>query len=623
MLFASSSATCATMTAQHSKRSSRPTETRRHGRCSIWPASRRCAGSSTGFAGDRFAVLVAAHHIALDEWSFDLLRRRLEAACDAAANGTADDAPAALQYVDYAAWQRRTENSAVISAELDWWEHHLAGIPQLCTFSPDRHAAANGSGSARPFCWDADFVAQLRSLLRAEGATFYMTLVAACAAVLRVHNGQDDIVLGSPMGMGGAPGIRDHARAVREPAGAAARSPDDPSFSELLARARDAVLDAYDHRHVPFETLVERMRPVRSFDRSPLFQVAVVMHNASDQSATPIYSGGAVHDLTCYAREFEGRLEGSFEYRSDLYAAETIDRIARHLEAVLRAVVRDPRRKISEISLLSPAERGTLLETFNATARVVDPAPFIRQFERQAEHRGDRPALRCGETELTYASLNAQANQLARHMRARGLGGGDIVGICLDRSPAMLVALLAVQKSGAAYLPLDPGFPAERLADMLGDSGAVALVSTADIVGRVQLASGIAVIDLAHEAPAIGRLDGSNLATAIAPSQPAYLIYTSGSTGRPNGVAVAQVALANFLGAMRLMPGLTEADVVAAVTTIAFDIAALELYLPRTVGARIELVPREIATDGVALAQLLSRSNATVRHRPHRLPGGC
>ena len=563
-------------------------------------------------AGDRFAVLVAAHHIALDEWSFDLLRRRLEAACDAAANGTADDAPAALQYVDYAAWQRRTEDSTVISAELDWWEHHLAGIPQLCTFSPDRHAAANGSGSARPFCWDVDFVAQLRSLLRAEGATFYMTLVAACAAVLRAHNGQDDIVLGSPMGMRERPEFETMLGPFVNLLVLRLDLSDDPSFSELLARARDAVLDAYDHRHVPFEMLVERMRPARSFDRSPLFQVAVVMHNASDQSATPIYSGGAVHDLTCYARELEGRLEGSFEYRSDLYAAETIDRIARHLEAVLRAVVRDPRRKISEISLLSPAERGTLLETFNATARVVDPAPFIRQFERQAEHRGDRPALRCGETELTYASLNTQANQLARHLRARGLGAGDIVGICLDRSPAMLVALLAVQKSGAAYLPLDPGFPVERLADMLGDSGAAALVSTVDIVGRLQLAAGIAVIDLAQEAPAIGRLDGSNLATAISPSQPAYLIYTSGSTGRPNGVAVAQVALANFLGAMRLMPGLTEVDVVAAVTTIAFDIAALELYLPLTVGARIELVPGEIATDGVALAQLLSRSNATV-----------
>jgi amino acid adenylation domain-containing protein len=563
-------------------------------------------------SADRVAALIAAHHIALDEWSFALLRRQVEAACAAVANGVPTAPPPALQYVDYAAWQRRIEDSAAMSAELDWWENNLAGIPQLCTFPADRPAVTDRSGATRSFCWDAEFVAQLRAWVRAEGATLYMALLAICAVVLRAHNGQDDIVLGSPMGMRERPEFETMLGPFVNLLVLRLDLADDPSFSELLARARDAVLDAYDHRQVSFEMLVERLHPIRSFERPPLFQVAVVMHNASNEPAASIYSGGAIHDLTWYAREVEGRIEGSFEFRSDLYETDSIDRIARHLETALRAAVRDPRRKISELSLLSAAERETLLEGFNATAQELDPAPFIVQFERQAAAQPESPAFRFDGMELTYATLNHRANRLARHLIDCGLGAGDLVGVCLDRSPEMLVALLAVQKTGAAYLPLDPGFPPERLAFMLADSGTQALIVAADIAVRLTIPPGVRVIDLAQETDAIDDLDGSNPESDISPEQPVYMIYTSGSTGRPNGVVVSHGALANFLGSMRSVPGLSPADVVAAVTTTSFDIAALELYLPLIVGARIELVARETASDGRALAQLLSAAGASV-----------
>lgn len=563
-------------------------------------------------ASDRVAILVVAHHIALDDWSFSLLRRQLEEACAALAAGALPLKPSALQYVDYADWQRRIENFATVAAELDWWERRLAGIPQVCTFPADRAAASDASGSTFSFCWDAGLTAELRSLLRAEGATIYMALVAVCAAVLRAHTGQDDIVLGSPMGMRERPEFETMIGPFVNLLVLRLDLTDDPSFSELLARARDAVLDAYDHREAPFEALVERMHPTRSLERPPLFQVAVVMHNASDEPAAPVYSGGAIHDLTWFAREAEGRIEGSFEFRSDLYAVETIERIVAHLETALRAAVRDPQRRISEISLLADSERGKVLDEFNSTALEVDPSPFIAQFERRAAMQPDQPAICYNGAELTYGGLNQRANQFARYLRSQGLGAGSLVSVCLERSLEMMAALLGVQKAGAAYLPLDPGFPPERLAFMLADSGAAALIATAEIAGRLETPAGLQVIDLAANSSAIEDLEATNLPDVVSADDVAYVIYTSGSTGRPNGVAVSQGALSNFLGAMQRAPGLAPTNVIAAVTTISFDIAALELYLPLTVGSRIELVSKETAADGLALAQLLSSSGATV-----------
>ena len=557
-------------------------------------------------ADTRWVILIAAHHIAVDEWSLTLLRRRIES--------PHAQPLSALQYADYAAWQRRTQDPTAIRHELAWWERQLAGIPQLCAFPTDRMSSIveSETGSTRPFSWDVEFVAELRKLIRQEGVTIYMALLAVCAAVLHAYTGQGDIVLGSPMGTRERAEFETMIGPFVNLLVLRLELDDDPSFIELLARARDVVLDAYDHRQVPFDMLVDRLAPPRSFDRPPLCQVAVVLHNASDENAPLIHGGGSVFDLTWYAREIEGRIEGSLEYRADLYDDATIDRIISHLETFLRAAVRDPTCKLSQISMLTAAERQVLLTMFNATTRDIDRASVSVQFERQAAARPDRPAVVFHGDRLSYAELNRRANQLARLLHGRGVGHGALVGVALERSLDMVVAVLGVQKAGAAYVPIDPRFPAERLQFMLADSGIVALMASEDTAARFELPADVAVIDLAAEAAALDVLEASDLATNAAPEDIAYVIYTSGSTGRPNGVAVPHGALANLLGAMRYRPGLHDSDVIAAVTTISFDIAALELYLPLIVGARIELVSHDVATDGVALARLLSESGATM-----------
>jgi amino acid adenylation domain-containing protein len=555
----------------------------------------------------RIVVLVSAHHIAIDQWSFGILRQELASECENVVQGLPPASSEGLQYSDYAAWQRRMHAAPETAIDLNWWERRLAGVPQFSTFPPDQ-SGDNPAGASRPFCWDPELTAAIHTLARRQGATTYMMLLAACATVLRAHTGQADIVLGSPMGLRERPEFERIIGPFINLLMMRLDLNDDPSFRELLTRARDAVLDAHDHRQATFETIVERLNPARTFDRSPLFQVSVVLHEGTGGSGADIWSGGAIQDVTWYAVEIDGRLQGSIEYRTDLYHAETIDRIASHLEMVLRAAVEDPDRKISQISMLTPSEREKVVKDFNATGAVLDPAPFIVQFERQSALTPAAPAVTFERATLTYDALNRRANRLARGLRSMGVGKGTLVGVSVKRSLGMLAALLAIQKTGAAYLPLDPAFPEERLRFMLADSGARILLTDGD--ASMEVPQNVDVVDL--KALDDERFEDLDLGEHVAPDSTAYVLYTSGSTGRPNGVVIDHAALSNFLGSMRVAPGLTNHDVMAAVTTISFDIAGLELYLPLIVGGRIELIPTETAADGLALSREIEASGATV-----------
>jgi amino acid adenylation domain-containing protein len=563
---------------------------------------------------DRVATVVAMHHIAMDEWSLALLRSEIAAACKAAAENAPPRAPASLQYLDYADWQRRNLVSSEVGAELDWWTEHLAGIPQLCTFLPDQPTGITPSGAAYVFRWSAELTVAIRSLSRESGVTVYMALLAACAVALRVHTGQGDITLGSPMGMRERPEFETMIGPFVNPLVLRVDLRDDPTFADLLARARETVLDAHDHRHVPFEMLVERLNPVRTFERSPVFQVAVVMHNASGEPGSAIQSGGAIHDLTWFAREVDGRLEGSLEYRSDLYTAEAVGRIASQLETVLRAAVDDRGRRISTISLLTAADRRQVVEGFNDTACAVDTATFVEQFERQAAAAAEACAVCFEGHELSYGALNQRSNLLARHLRSRGIGPGSLVGLCTGRSLDMVVGLLGIQKAGAAHVPLDPDLPLprDRLNFVLTDSGITAVVTAGETSPPLPATGDLQIIDLKLLSTDLEGIDASNPERVAGAEDVAYVIYTSGSTGQPNGVAVSHGALSNFLGAMKRTPGLAPTDILAAVTTISFDIAVLELCLPLITGARIELISRDVASDGRALADRLSASGTTV-----------
>jgi amino acid adenylation domain-containing protein len=559
-------------------------------------------------AGERVVTLVAAHHIAVDAWSLGLLGREV----DAAYRGI--DAPPAptIQYGDYAAWQRSSTNAKETAAELVWWKQHLAGIPPVSSLPPDRTEASRPAGAMRSFSFSPELSAGVRAMAQQEGATVYMALLGACAAVLQWYTGQEDLVLGSPMGLRERPEFETVVGPFVNLLMLRLDLSDDPTFATLLGRARSALLDAHAHRQVSFAKIVEELKPARSLTHAPLFQVAVVQHNAPEAASGLVLGGGAVFDLTWYVAEANGRLIASLEYRSDLYTEDLVDRVAQRLQSVLAAAVSDRHRRLSEMSLLRPDEEKLVVAQFNATSRNTDPATFPSQFERQAAATPDRCALRFEGTELSYRALDERATQVARLLRSQGVGRGDIVGHCMPRSLEMVVALLGVHKAGCAYLPLDPDFPAERLSFMLADSGARALVANGPLPAGLTVPAGVTLIDLASAGPALAALEVGPRDGGAAPSGLAYLLYTSGSTGRPKGVRIRHASLSNFLASMREEPGLRPDDVVAAVTTLSFDIAGLEILLPLTVGARVELISKATASSGPALARSLAESGATV-----------
>lgn len=560
----------------------------------------------------RVGILVCAHHIAVDAWSMQVLRREVEAVFTGATGGTADARGEALQYVDYAAWQRASFDERTMSGPLDWWSERLKGVPPVSTFPPDLTRSTQARGLTRDFLLNGDVSAGVRILVREEGVTVYMALVAACAAALQFHTGQGDLVLGSPMGYRERPEFENVIGPFVNLLALRLDLSDDPTFAELLARVRTAVLDAYEHREVPFEKLIERVNPVRSLEHGPLIQVAVVQHAASVGDAVRLESGGATFDLMWVVRDQDGLLQGGLEYRSDLYSESAIASIAARLEAVLAAAVANRHQRLSEMPLLLERERQQVLASFNDTDRVRAHESFSVQFARQALVNPSAVAVSCAGETITYAALNQRANRLALYLAGVGVGPGDVVGLVLARSIDLVASVIAVHKSGAAYVPLAPDFPADRLSYMLADSGARALISSGAVPRGMVVGHGIRHIDLEVERADIDAQAEGDIAVGGAPDDLAYMIYTSGSTGRPKGVRVLHGGVSNFLESMRREPGLSADDVLAAVTTLSFDIAVLELCLPLIVGARIELVPETTASNGPALMRLLAESRATI-----------
>jgi amino acid adenylation domain-containing protein len=558
--------------------------------------------------GGRVVTLMAVHHIAIDAWSAALLRNEIEAETelvDAEATGL-------LQYADYAAWQRRMHETTDLTASLDWWAERLARIPELSAVPADRTPDTQGTGATLNFSWDRQLADGIRALAKANGATVYMVLVAACAAVLSRHANQDDIVLGSPTG------IRE-LRVLETMVGPFVNLlvlrldlSDEPNFTELVSRARAAVLDAHEHRHTPFEKLLERLQPARSFNRSPIFQTAVVLHNAVQAEDLQLAGGGAIHDMTWFVRETEDRIEGALEYRADIYEAETAARLVRHFEMLLRSAVNNPTLPVGRLALITADERRELISASQSKPTPVDLTPFPRQFERQVARTPTRCAAVFGGATLSYDELNRRANRLARQLLSLGAGNGACVGVCLERGLDLLAVLIAIQKCGAAYLPLDPRHPAERRAYMLQDSGCALLVVDAASAESAGQATDVRLFNIEARADDISGLEDTDLPHAPQADDPVYLIYTSGSTGRPKGVVISHGNLSNFLNSMKGEPGLSEDDVLAAVTTISFDIAGLELYLPLMVGARIEMVDQETASDGELLKMRLEQSGVTI-----------
>ncbi len=561
----------------------------------------------------RCAVLLRAHHIAVDARSIALLKSDLEDEL----SGARGRSSRVRQYADFALRQRRLLSSPDRMGDVEWWAERLRGSPQVCAFPPDCvHANVPGRGSEGgrnvDFSWDPTTSLRGIAMAREQGVTLYMLFVAALCVLLRAHTGQGDIVVGSPIGDREQSEFEDVVGPFVNLLLLRVNLDDDPGFAEAVRRVRESFLDAHAHRHVPFEVILDRLKPSRSLRHSPLFQVAVVQQDQAGGEAMTLRSGGAMHEMTWFIRDVNGRVEGSVEYRTDYYFPQTVARVVEEIEYLIADAVYDSNKPVSQLNLLSRASRRGIIEGFNATTTELDPRPFHRQFEQRALLSPERIAISHGADSLTYLDLNRQANRLARLLREAGAGRGVRVAVCLERSLDLLVALVAVQKSGAAYVPLDPGLPAERLGFMVSDSGCSIVICDSDAASADAAWAALTCIDPSRDRVRIDSLHASDLDGGATPRDPVYVMYTSGSTGRPKGVVVQHSALSNFLGAMQREPGIREQDVLAAVTTVSFDIAALELYLPLIAGARIVMVDRGTASDGEALARTLQESAVSV-----------
>jgi amino acid adenylation domain-containing protein len=554
-------------------------------------------------AGDERLVLATFHHMVADGWSLDVFLRDLAAFY----RGEAPP-PLPVQYADYAIWQRRRLSGASLEAELAYWRQALAGIPWVLELPADRPRlpVLTYRGARELFHLPAETAARTAALGRSEEATPFMVLLALFAILLARLTDREELIVGTPVAnrdrieTEGLIGFFMNTLALR------ISLQGEPGLTALLLRVREAALAAYAHQELPFEKLVEELRPARDLARAPLVQVMFTLLAASSPVALPgvelmpalddaAESGTARFDLSLHLNDGAEGLAGAFEYNLDLFDAATVRRFASAYATLIAAAVADPDLPFWELPLLTPKERVQLLGEWNDTAEPLPQETAVhRWIEEQARRRPDRLAVVQGERSLTYAELDARAGALARRLAARGLGPERCVALHLERSAEMVVALLAVMKTGGAWLPLDPGHPGERLARILKDAGNPPVLADGDLLG-IDEETGAAPLP----------------APFLDPDGLAYVIFTSGSTGRPKGVQVVRRGLANFLASMWQRPGLGEGDVLLAVTTLAFDISGLELLLPLTAGARVVVAGREDAADGTRLAALLAGHGAT------------
>jgi len=576
---------------------------------------------------DEHILTMIMHHIASDGWSVSLFTQELAALYQAFCADLPNPLPPLpVQYVDFAHWQRQWLSGEVMAQQLGYWQKQLAGVPTSLDLPTDRPRprVQTFHGTNHLFTLPPALSEALKALSRRHGATLYMTLLAAFQVLLSRYSGQKDILVGSPIANRNRTEIESLIGFFANTLVLRGRMSGNPTFRDLLKQVRDTTLDAYAHQDLPFEKLVEEIDPTRDMSRSPLFQVMFIFLNVPSEAlklqnltlAPASFSfDTAKFDLTLAIGETAQGLSGALEYNTDLFDASTIARLVEHFHNLLSDIVADPRQRIADLSLLSPAEETELLINWNATQMAVPDLCFHQLFEAQARQTPQATAVISGQHSLTYQQLDEQANRLAHHLQKQGVALETPVALCLDRSLDMMVALLAVLKAGGTYVPLDPSYPAERLAYMVADAG-VKLIITQTHLTTALLEAGIpgavALLTLDQAESVLENENTSQPVSLTTPENVAYIIYTSGSTGRPKGVQVLHRSVSNFLLSMRQKPGLTATDRLLAVTTLSFDIAVLELFLPLVTGGQVILATREIAQDGRQLAQAISDYGITV-----------
>ncbi|MFJ6138327.1 amino acid adenylation domain-containing protein [Kitasatospora sp. NPDC092286] len=582
----------------------------------------------------RHTLLLLLHHIAGDGASTTPLARDLAAAYTARLAGRAPELPPlAVQFADHVAWQRQLLGSAEAPSplavrQLDHWRKTLAGLPDQLELPTDRPRppVAAHHGATVPFALGADAHAALAALARTTGTSVFMAVQAGLAALLTRHGAGTDIPIGTPVAGRDSDETASLVGYFVNSVVLRTDTSGDPTFRELLDRARTAVLGAHDHADLPFDRLVEELNPPRSLARHPLFQTMLAWQSVPDEEfalgggltarIAAVPSGTAKFDLTLNAGELrDGGIAGFLEYRTDLFDPATAEALSARLARLLTAAATTPDTTIGLLPLTSEEERLRALVEWNGRPVTSVPGATLPElFEAAALAHPDATAVSCGDDSLDYRELGARADRLARLLAARGIGPGTIVALALPRSSELVTALLAVAKSGAAYLPLDPDYPADRLAYMLADAEPAALLTDAATAARLP----------AHQVPQLlvdGAEPAAHPATPLAqhertrplcPDDVAYVIYTSGSTGRPKGVPVTHHNVVRLFSATDHWFGFGAEDVWTLFHSYAFDFSVWELWGALLHGGRLVVVPHLVSRDPAAFLDLLARERVTV-----------
>ncbi len=567
-------------------------------------------------------LFLTMHHIVSDGWSLNILLPELTSLYEALANGQSfllPDLP--LQYSDFAVWQRMQMEGGQFAEQLAYWERQLAGAPEVLDLPVARPMPVQKSSQGATYhsALSQRLTESLKAVSRQQGVTLYMTMLAAFQVLLHRYTGQEDVVIGTfaanrQAGTEALVGFFVNTLVVRTDLSG------DPCFAALLGRVREVVLAAQANQELPFASLVNALRPSRQAGRNPLFQVAM---SFDTPSLSNLAEGWEFVDLENLIEDvqFELALEMQessqgvschFEYRTDLFDEATIVRLVGHWQTLLEAIVANPNQPLSTLPLLTVQERQQLLVEWNVTGTAYPVDQCLHQlFETQVERTPQAVAVVFEGEEMTYQELNRRANQLAHYLQHLGVGPEMLVGICVERSLDMVVGLLGILKAGSAYVPLDPSFPFDRIAFMLEDAQAPVLVTQQHLIAQLP-AYETKVVCLDTDQSVLAQQREANLLPSATSANLAYVIYTSGSTGRPKGVQIIHRAVVNFLLSMREQPGLSEEDALLAVTTLSFDIAGLELFLPLIVGARVIVVTRDVVTNGENLIKTLAQTGTTV-----------
>ncbi|HEV8335455.1 MAG TPA: amino acid adenylation domain-containing protein [Candidatus Polarisedimenticolia bacterium] len=582
-------------------------------------------------------LLLSFHHIVSDGWSTEIFLRELAALYAAFREGRPSPLPdLPIQYADFAAWQRQWLVTEGLASQIAYWKRELAGAPPLdLPVDRPRPRVPTYRGAREKVAVDPALLRRLRDLGRRHGATLFMTLLAAFQTLLHRHSGQEDLSIGFPIAgrrrveIEGLIGFFANTLVIR------CDLSDDPGFIELLSRVRRSTLDAYVHQDVPFEKIVEEIQPERDQSRQPLFQVMLVLQNTAAPAAglaglsaefLEVGAGTSKFDLTLSLADDGRRLEGMLEYSTDLFDAVTIRRLADHLDCLLREIVADPARRLSELPLATQEEQehlqmrcsGAALEASRATQRGETGRLIHERIEDQARRRPDAVAVAFRDERLTYRELDLRAGEMARRLRGRIAGPASLIGLCVERSPEMVVGILAILKAGGAYVPLDPSWPAARLAFALADTQAAVVVSQTSLLERLPKWDGrVLLLDEERQPDACS---GSGLGAEAKPSESrlrgagpgdlAYLIYTSGSSGQPKGVAVTH---RNLLYSTLARPEFYREtpDVFLLLPSFAFDSSVAGLFWTLSEGGTLVLPEKGSVYDPPRLGALVARHRVT------------